>query len=209
MRNALPIIIFVALLTISPVQLEANMPDDGSTYTKIGQTLPNFELVTLEGNKIKSTSLKGKVVFLNFFATWCGPCRTELPHVEKEIWTRFKDDKNFVMLVIGREHTREELLDFKKETKFTFPLAPDPGRKVYTFFAEKWIPRNYVAGADGKIAFQSTSLEPGEFKDMVNLIRKKLDALCDRKSLHPEDQETAKSGEHTANHTFVEPALSD
>ena len=78
---------------------------------------------------------------MSLFATWCGPCQLELAEIEKTLWAEYKDNKDFVLLVIGREHTDEQLRAYNERKKFTFPLYPDPKREVFSLFAEKSIPR--------------------------------------------------------------------
>jgi len=144
-----------------------------STLTKVGQQVPEIGWMTLDGQKFDAKSLHGKVVLVNFFATWCGPCMQEMPHLQKDVFQKFKD-KNFVMVAIGREHNDAELKEFRKKREFTIPIAADPGRKIYSRFATQYIPRNYVIAADGKIAFQSVGYNEGEFKKMLDLIDKEL-----------------------------------
>src|SRR6266576_6534666 len=79
-----------------------------STLTRVGQEAPAFECTTLDGKKVDLKNLRGKVVLINFFATWCGPCMAEMPHLEKEIWHAYQGD-NFAMISIGREHSDAEL----------------------------------------------------------------------------------------------------
>lgn len=147
--------------------------DDGSTLTKVGDPAPAFEFTTLDGTKITAENSKGKVVLLNFFATWCGPCRSELPHLA-EAYKKLKDDDRVVVVSVGREHTKEELTKFKEETKLDLPFAPDPERKMYSKFATKWIPRTYVIAPDGTIALQETGFDLEKFKKMLDLIDEKL-----------------------------------
>jgi peroxiredoxin len=144
-----------------------------STLTKVGQQVPEISWVTLDGQKLDAKSVHGKVVLINFFATWCGPCMQEMPHLQKDIFQKFKD-KNFVMVAIGREHNDDELKEFRKKREFTFPIAADPERKIYGHFATQYIPRNYVIAADGKIAFQSVGYNEPEFKKMLDVIEKEL-----------------------------------
>jgi peroxiredoxin len=144
-----------------------------STLTKVGQQVPEIGWVTLDGQKFDAKSLHGKVVLVNFFATWCGPCMQEMPHLQKDVFQRFKD-KNFAMVAIGREHNDAELKEFRKKREFTIPLAADPERKIFSRFATQDIPRNYVIAADGKIAFQSVGYNESEFKTMLEVIEKEL-----------------------------------
>jgi peroxiredoxin len=81
-----------------------------------------------------------------------------------------KSDK-FLMVAIGREHTKDDLVKFNKEKGFTFPIAPDPKREVFSLFAKQSIPRNYVIGKDGKIAYQGIGYSPEDFGKMVELIK--------------------------------------
>src|SRR5260370_33423915 len=137
----------------------ADQTEFESSLTKVGQQVPEFACVTLDGQKIDTRSLHGKVVLVNFFATWCGPCMEEMPHLQKDIFQKFKD-KNFVMVSIGREHNDAELKEFRNKREFTIPIAADPERKIYGRFATQYIPRNYIIAAYGRIAFQSVRSDP-------------------------------------------------
>ncbi|MBQ2856427.1 MAG: TlpA family protein disulfide reductase [Bacteroidaceae bacterium] len=141
---------------------------------KVGDTLPKFELKSSVYGDVKPADLKGKVVLVSLFATWCGPCQKELAEVQSTLWPKYKDNKDFVMLVIGREHTDEDLQKYNERKKFTFPLYPDPKREVFSLFAEKSIPRAYLFGKDGKLIYSSVGYTAEEFQKLLETIESAL-----------------------------------
>ncbi|GAA5088924.1 TlpA disulfide reductase family protein [Chryseobacterium ginsengisoli] len=137
-----------------------------SQEIKENQPLPKFTVKT-ENSILKSTDLKGKIVLINFFATWCDPCMMELPHLQKEIWEKYKDNKKFTLMVIGREHSQDEITTFKAKKGFTLPIYPDEDRSVYKLFAKEYIPRTYIVDKKGNVVFASVSFNEDEFKKMI------------------------------------------
>jgi peroxiredoxin len=130
---------------------EASAP---MSVARVGRPAPRFSVRMADGTERSSDELRGKVVVVNFFATWCGPCLRELPHLQ-EIYDRHRGDDRFALLTIGREETPETLREFAREHRWTFPMAADEERKAYDQFARETIPRVYVIAPDGTIAFQS------------------------------------------------------
>lgn len=136
---------------------------DEFTLAKEGDKAPDFTWETKEGKTIKLSELKGKVVWINFFATWCPPCRQELPHLQKEVYDKYKNNKDFVLLIFGREHSWEEINKFTKEQNFTMPFYPDKERKIFSMYANQNIPRNFIIDKEGKIAVSSTGFNEADF----------------------------------------------
>ena len=147
--------------------------EDNSTLTKVGDAVPQFSIQTLDGQTLTPENMKGRVVLINFFATWCGPCNEEMPHLQK--LSQEITDKRFVMVSVGREHQPDEVKKFAQDKKLSFSFAADPKRDVYKLFATQFIPRNYVIDANGKIVFQSVGFTEEEFGRMQQAIKKSLE----------------------------------
>lgn len=142
---------------------------------KLGEQTPHFEVKTRNNGKITSESLKGKVVLLNFFATWCPPCIQELPRLQKEIWEGLNENKDLAVFVLAREEGWDKLDPFMKTNNYTFPVFPDLKREVVGLFADQYIPRNVVLDRTGKIIYQSVGFQDEEFSKMVKLIKAELE----------------------------------
>lgn len=147
---------------------------DEFTLVKEGQKAPDFFYETAPGKKLKLSDLKGKVVWINFFATWCGPCRQELPHLQKEVYDKLKNNPEFELIILGREHSWEEINKFTAENKFDMPFYPDIERKVFSLYAKQNIPRNFIIDKDGKVAVSSTGFNETEFNDIIEKLEKLL-----------------------------------
>ena len=141
---------------------------------KVGDAMPKFELTSSVYGDVKPADLEGKVVLVSLFATWCGPCQKELAEVQSTLWPKYKNNKNLKMLVIGREHTDEDLKKYNERKKFTFPLYPDPKREVFSLFAEKSIPRAYLFDKNGKLIYASMGYTAEEFQKLMETIEKAL-----------------------------------
>ena len=156
-------IIFILVLVFS-LNLTAQ---DETTLVEVGDKAPAFTIEMQDGTTKQLSDLKGKVVWINFFATWCPPCRKELPYLEKEVFNKLQGNPGFELLVIGREHTWKEVNAFKNENKYQLPFYPDPERKVFSKYASQNIPRNFIIDHEGNVAVASTGFKMEEFKKII------------------------------------------
>jgi thiol-disulfide isomerase/thioredoxin len=136
----------------------------------VGDPSPPLALPTLAHGDFDLAALRGRVVLVNFWATWCPPCREELPHLRDQVWQRFGPREDFAMISVSREETVEVVTSFLAAHDFGWPFAVDTDRTVYAGFAEAYIPRNYVIGRDGTILYQGQGYDEEEFAAMVSLI---------------------------------------
>ncbi len=123
-----------------------------TSVVHVGDPAPDFSVTTADGDHFSLKDAMGDVILINFFATWCGPCLVELPHIE-QIWVENRNNGSFRLLVIGREESIESVREFRDKNGFSFPIAADPDRAVYSLFANESIPRTLIVSPDGFVVY--------------------------------------------------------
>lgn len=127
-------------------------PEDLPIGLEKGNLAPNFELTDMEGNPVKLSDYRGKAVLLNFWASWCPPCRAEMPHMEK-LYNKYKDE-NFDVLAVNLTNTEKNSGDaeiFVKELGLTFKIPMDVKGAVGSDYNIMAYPTSYFIDSDGVI----------------------------------------------------------
>lgn len=164
--------LFVYSTVDGQAYLQQEIPVDYGYIVQLGQTVPDFDLVLPDGTKTNMKALRGKVVMLQFTASWCGVCRKEMPHIEKDIWQKHKSNKNFALYGIDLMEEKEKVVDFQKQIGITYPLALDLDGKIFYSFAapDAGVTRNVIVDKTGKIVFLTRLYKEEEFKEMKKVI---------------------------------------
>lgn len=139
-----------------------------TSRVRVGEIAPDFTVEMFDGSETRLSGLRGNVVLLIFFASWCPECRTELVALPAEVLERF-DGRKFVLLAVSRRESREELEAFREESGLGFPMGLDPDGSIYGLYAGQTVPRNYLLDAEGHVAALSAGYDTAEFREMLNL----------------------------------------
>lgn len=149
------------------------IPADYGYIVKIGEKAPVFTTLLDDGKEIVSSKdFKGKIVMLQFTASWCSVCRKEMPFIERDIWQKHRADKDFMLIGIDLDEPQEKVRKFREDIKVSYPLALDPGGNIFRLFAEKkaGVTRNVIIDKTGKIVYMTRLFKEDEFAEMVKVI---------------------------------------
>ena len=164
------------ILSIFAFTVACGTNEDNRGYkVNVGEQTPEFSMKLMDGTTINNDSLLGKVSVIQFTASWCGVCRKEMPHLEKDVWQKFKDS-DFLLLGVDLKETPEKVQKFIEETAVTYPIAIDTDGSVFEKFTlpKAGVTRNIVLDRNGKIIFLTRLFVEKEFKEMIAVIEREL-----------------------------------
>lgn len=165
----------IAALTTSCVG-GTNENDDRGYIVNVGEQVPDFNLNLPDGTVIPIFELRGKVVMLQFTASWCPVCRKEMPHIESEIWQQYKDNNDFALYGIDYKESADETDSFARSIPVTYPITLDEDASIFDLFCNKdaGVTRNIIINREGKIIMLTRLYDEKEFAAMVKLISEEL-----------------------------------
>ena len=139
---------------------------------KVGDMAPDFTLKYTDGTEFTLSQQRGKVVMLQFTASWCGICRGEMPHIESRIWQPHKDNADFVLVGVDREESREVVEEYTAKLGTTYPMLLDENGDAFASYAlrKSGITRNVLIDRDGRIVKLTRRFVEPEFNDLVATI---------------------------------------
>lgn len=166
--------LFLCLFVLCSVVIKAQdvVADDTGYIVKVGDMAPDFTIKLTDGKSITLSELRGKVVMLQFTASWCGVCRKEMPFIEKDIWLKHKSNPDFMLVGIDRDEPLDKVIAFGKSTGVTYPLGLDPGADIFAKYAlrKAGITRNVLIDKEGRIVLLTRLYNPEEFAGLVEKI---------------------------------------
>jgi peroxiredoxin len=143
---------------------------------KVGDMAPDFEIQNRDGTTSNLSDLRGKVVMLQFTASWCKVCIDEMHSTETDIWQKYKDRDDFALIGIAYKEGFDKIRIFAVKTKISYPVVPDKSGECFHKYAEKnaGVARSIIVDKSGKIVFLTRLFNKKQFTIMKKIIDKEL-----------------------------------
>ena len=147
-------------LLLTTIFLLVSLANANLSANTISGEAPNFTLKSNSGKNIKLSELRGQVVLINFWASWCGPCRQEMPELNK-LYSKYKK-LGFTILGVNVEEDNTEALKIIKDDKISFPILFDTENKVSRLYDVTGMPTSIVVGRNGNMRYLHRAYKPGD-----------------------------------------------
>ena len=161
---------------LSPIMRTVQAQDDRGYKVRVGDPVPDFSLLDLEGTSWSRQDLLGSVYILQFTASWCGVCRKEMPHLEERVWQRFKGT-GFQLLGVDLDEPAAKVAGLVEDTGISYPVCLDEGGVLFSRITvpKAGVTRNVLVDRDGNIAFLTRLFDETEFEAMIAAVGKLLE----------------------------------
>jgi peroxiredoxin len=144
------------------------------SHTYAGKTAPDFSLTTSNGYRLKLSDQRGKVVVLDFWATWCGPCRASLPHLQDLCDNPYLEDRGLIVWAVNDQEPSEQVSYFMENNRYTFTALLDPGGTAISAYGVSGIPMTVIVGRDGVVKKVFVGYGPGSAAEEDDAVEKAL-----------------------------------
>ena len=195
------VLAFLPLLVLCPL---ASAAADGDRLRNLGFIVqegvvaaPDFTTEDAAGNRVSSRSFRGRVVLLNFWATWCPPCRLEMPSMER-LYGEFRE-QGLEIIAVNFMEPRELVQDFARERKLTYPMLLDPRSEVAEMYGVMRLPETVVIGRGGEVIAKATGYKDWYKEDVRELVSALLE---DRQPARPAPREAPAPPEQPSQGTW-------
>jgi hypothetical protein len=142
---------------------------DEYSYLSPGDSFPGVEIESVEGDVIITWGFD-RIILLNFFIVPCKHCERMLEYIQEHIWPEFQESGGY-FISIGREHSKNEVMEFRDQGNYLLPFAADPDRSIYDQFAQKKVPRNYLFNTKGELIYQTRGFDLDQLSTLDKMIK--------------------------------------
>lgn len=154
-RGSVPVAFVIALSSCAP--------GEGSRSVEVGKAVPEYRAVSVDGDSVSLASQRGKVVLFNVWATWCHPCRDEIPEL-LVLYDKYKPrGLELVGVSIDANGSEDAIRSFMKDFRMTYPVWRDPDERVSTEFLVVGVPATFLIDRNGTLRWRKTGpIQPGD-----------------------------------------------